>query len=60
METQAKPSSAPKINIDELVKSFKVTNEDVFTAYLKEIWLVSILSSNQILPLSLIGPQPTQ
>lgn len=39
METQ--PSFAPKINIDELVKSFKVTNEDVFTAYLKEIWLVS-------------------
>ena len=32
----------PKINVDELIKSFKITNEEAFTAYLREIWLVCI------------------
>ena len=29
-----------KINIEELIKSFKVTNEDSFSSYLKEAWIV--------------------
>lgn len=29
-----------KINIEELIKSFKVTNEDSFSSYLKEVWIV--------------------
>lgn len=29
-----------KINVDELVKSFKVPNEEAFCSYLKEVWLV--------------------
>ena len=29
-----------KINIEELIKSFKVTNEDSFSSYLKDVWIV--------------------
>ena len=34
------PSQNIKINVDELVKSFKVPNEEAFSSYLKEVWLV--------------------
>ena len=33
-----------KINIEELIKSFKVTNEDSFSSYLKEVWIVCFVN----------------
>ena len=39
MDTKS-PSQNIKINVDELVKSFKVPNEEAFSSYLKEVWLV--------------------
>lgn len=32
-----------KINVEELIKSFKVSNENSFSSYLKEVWLVCYL-----------------
>ena len=31
-----------KVDVEELVKEFKVMNIDVFTSYLKEIWRVKL------------------
>ena len=33
-----------KINIEELIKSFKVTKEDSFSSYLKEVWIVCFVN----------------
>lgn len=33
--------SVDKINVEDLIKDFKVLNVDVFTSYLKEIWRVN-------------------
>ena len=33
-----------KINIEELIKPFKVTNEDSFSSYLKEVWIVCFVN----------------
>ena len=30
----------PKVDVEELVKEFKVRNVEVFTCYLKEVWRV--------------------
>lgn len=30
-----------QIDLEQVIKSFKVTNEEIFVAYLKELWIVS-------------------
>lgn len=30
-----------KIDVEEIVKSFRVTNIEAFSSYLKEIWMVN-------------------
>lgn len=40
MDTQTSTNTNPRINVEELVKSFKVPNEEAFGSYLKEVWLV--------------------
>jgi hypothetical protein len=32
-----------KINVDDLIKDFKIVNIDNFTSYLKDIWKVKYL-----------------
>jgi hypothetical protein len=32
-----------KIDVDELIKEFKVLNVDIFATYLKEVWKVKKL-----------------
>ncbi len=34
-----------KVDVEDLVKEFKVLNVDSFTAYLKEIWRVKYFNS---------------
>jgi hypothetical protein len=29
-----------KVDVEDIVKNFKVTNIEIFTSYLKEVWLV--------------------
>ena len=33
----------PKVDVEELIKEFKVLNVDMFSAYLKEVWRVIII-----------------
>jgi hypothetical protein len=33
--------SLPKVDVEELIKEFKVLNIDMFSSYLKEIWRVN-------------------
>lgn len=40
MDTKSSTNNNPRINVEELVKSFKVPNEEAFGSYLKEVWLV--------------------
>jgi hypothetical protein len=34
--------SVEKVDIEELIKEFKVINVDIFATYLKEVWKVDI------------------
>jgi hypothetical protein len=34
--------SVEKVDIEELIKEFKVLNVDIFATYLKEVWKVII------------------
>ena len=36
-----------KIDVEDLIKDFKVLNIDTFTAYLKEVWRVSFYFNHQ-------------
>jgi hypothetical protein len=38
-----------KVDVEELVREFKVMNIDVFTSYLKEIWRVKYILKNLFL-----------
>ena len=29
-----------KVDVEDIIKNFKVTNVDVFNSYLKEVWMV--------------------
>lgn len=35
--------SITKVDVDEMMKDFKVLNVDVFTSYLKEVWRVKYI-----------------
>jgi hypothetical protein len=34
--------SITKVDVDEMMREFKVLNVDIFTSYLKEVWRVII------------------
>lgn len=40
------PGQVDKIDVEDLIKDFRVLNISVFVAYLKEIWRVNIEKSN--------------
>jgi hypothetical protein len=39
-DTKTTTTDTPKVDVEELVREFKVMNIDVFTSYLKEVWRV--------------------
>jgi hypothetical protein len=40
IDTRTTTTDTPKVDVEELVREFKVMNIDVFTSYLKEVWRV--------------------
>ena len=40
IKLQITPDPVDKIDVEELIKGFKVLNIDTFLAYLKEVWRV--------------------
>ena len=40
IKLQITPEPVDKIDVEELIKGFKVLNIDTFLAYLKEVWRV--------------------
>ncbi len=42
MKSTSKAETVDKIDVEELIKDFKVMNIDSFAEYLKEVWRVSI------------------
>ena len=42
MKSSTKPETVDKIDVEELIKDFKVLNIENFEGYLKEVWRVSI------------------
>ena len=43
MKSTTKPETVDKIDVEELIKDFKVMNIENFREYLKEVWRVSII-----------------
>jgi hypothetical protein len=40
MKSNIKDEIVEKIDVEELIKDFKILNIDKFTSYLKEVWRV--------------------
>ena len=43
MKTSVNVESVEKIDVEELIKDFKIMNLETFTAYLKEVWRVEYI-----------------
>jgi hypothetical protein len=43
MKTSVNVESVEKIDVEELIKDFKIMNLETFTAYLKEVWRVGYI-----------------
>jgi len=41
MQTNNSSEKIDKIDVEDLIKDFRVVNIDAFSAYLKEVWRVS-------------------
>lgn len=46
MQTNISSEKIDKIDVEDLIKDFRVVNIDAFSAYLKEVWRVNIVLVN--------------
>ena len=53
MKTSVNVESVEKIDVEELIKDFKIMNLETFTAYLKEVWRVEYIYDFYFIRISL-------